>query len=354
MVNQYNNFTNSGMFNYYGSSSNPSAIIDARVNSTGITSFRYPPDTSKYQFYLVEYEPKRIPNVNLDFTSIEAFQNSLLNNVDPTIKRIVETAISGISDSSLSYFERLRNAFSNSTELVRRISEIIATLNAQKVYNLPIPTPLTDMFKVQYDTDYGYLDKAVGGGPQGLSAVTGITVNTFKTVTMNSPQYRTFSFKWKFSPKTYDESVTVQKILTNIRKGMTPKIGNTNKFLLHFPKIYGLYFYPNVKFLYKFKPCVITGMGVDYSGGNEFPGFFRVQNTLPTNQRTGIADDFVGVNPQDSPPESIALQLQFLELEYWLDSLDGTDAISDYKFGADGLPTSNPFDGWNFYKSDLG
>lgn len=234
----------------------------------------------------------------------------------------------------------------------------LRNLETEKRYKLPLPYPLTDSFQVNYDDNFSYLStaleaasafgsriptnnplgSALGGGVRGGAAALGITLNQFKTITMSSPSYRTFQFSWKLAPKNFAEAQTIQRIVMNLRKGMSPStIGtdNLSKAFLHFPKIYVMYFSPNVKYLYKFKPAVLRSIVVDYQGGNPLPAFYK---------------PYQGV-PNESPPESVQITTDWLELEYWLDSRTNPEQ-SDYKFGADGLPTDDPFDAWNFYTID--
>jgi len=212
-------------------------------------------------------------------------------------------------------------------------------LKIERQYRLQLPTPLTDSFEVEFGQDYSYLgdlfgaagrvfgQSAIGQAGQaivgGVAKSLGLTLNTFKTVTMSAPNYRTFDFTWKFSPKNLQEARAIRKITFLLRKNMSPRtVVGDQKILLQFPKIYTMYFSPNVQYLYKFKPCVLTAITVDYQGGNPFPGFYKGD-----------------VNPS----ESIVMSTKWLELEYWL-SNDLVDLKED-----PGMPTDRPFDNWNYY-----
>ena len=95
------------------------------------------------------------------------------------------------------------------------------------------------------------------------------------------------------------------------------------KLVMVFPKIFTMYFNPNIRYLYKFKPCVLSSIKVDYNGGQPVPSFYKSPNA-----------------PSESPPESVMVVMNFLELEYWIER--------DFKMLND-LPTNDPFDAWNFY-----
>ena len=124
----------------------------------------------------------------------------------------------------------------------------------------------------------------------------------------------------------------VQKILFAIKKGMHPKRYNATVQggIMKFPYIYFPYFSPNPKFLFKFKPCVIQSIDINYAGGQPVPAFYRQEGS-----------------PENKPPESIMFSIIFLELEYWLDS-GGNDTTTDFKGGD--LPTNDPFDTVNYYQ----
>lgn len=209
-------------------------------------------------------------------------------------------------------------------------------LTARKIFKLQLPTPLIDGFEVNYETDKNFLGEMLGGRANQLLGAAGITLNTFRTITMSSPAYRTFDFTWKFSPKNFKEAQEIRKITFALRKGMSPKTTIAGKFVLDFPYLYTMYFSPNYQYLYKFKPCVLTALSVDYQGGNPFPGFYRAE----------------GNNQNESPPESVIMQTKWIEMEYWLDGVRGDEnSPGDYKHD-NYIPKPNPFDGWNFYTNE--
>lgn len=317
--NVFNNLRSVGAGGYNIGSSNPASVIQNALDKQTVSTLTFPSDLPKYFFTILETDYKRIGSA----------ARALVQGFDTT----EASAFSGENAGSYQ-------------------------LNPEKRYRLPLPTPLTDTFEVEYDQNFNYLGAAIkaagalsgtiGGAAarigglaesaiRAAGAASGITLNTFKTVTMEVPKYRTFQFSWKLAPKNFREAQDIQRIVYGLRKGMTPKRDPTgNKLLLQFPKIYVMYFSPNPKYLYKFKPAVLTSIAVDYSGGNPFPAFYRA---------TG-AD-------QESPVESVVISTSWLELEYWLDSLEDP-SLSDYKLDSTGLPTNDPFDSWNSYTMRTG
>lgn len=323
---QFNSLNRNFAGGYPIGASNPNSIIEARMANNLMSKYIFPPDIPKYNFSVIEYEPFR-PAGNIDFdpsaVTLEQFTESIKN------------LSSGVVNSISTPADILPN--------IRRLSNAIHTLDPKKIYKLPLPTPIIDSYTVGYDQNYGYLDGAASVFNSGATAATGLLVNSMKTVTLNTPQYRRFDFTWKLAPKSFREAQTIQRIILSLRKAMTPKRG-VGRFILHFPRIFGLYFHPNIKYLYKFKPCVLESISVDYMGGNPFPSFYKAENTF---DGTDGASELLSVH---SPPESVVINTRWLELEYWLDSLDGSNQQSDYKFDENGLYTDEPFDAWSLYK----
>ena len=268
-------------------SSKPSSKISTNQNSKSIATLQYPQrDFPKYHTTIYQMDPG-----NLDVDSI-------------------------LSD--------IITSFKN-----RSLSKGIKTKNIIKI---PLPIRgLQDQFDVMYDQNFNY-GTPIGTGALGgrASAAAGLSINTFKSVTLSAPQFRRHNLTFKMAPKDFNEAKAIQKIAYLLRRAMTPKRA-AGGFLFEFPDIFLIAFSPNSKFLYKFKPCVLERINVDYTGGNQAPGFYRQQG-----------------NPSNAPPESVVITLQFLELEYWLDG-----NRTDYKTDGEGLPQSDPLDVFNFYEDDI-
>lgn len=192
---------------------------------------------------------------------------------------------------------------------------------------------IQDAFSVNFDQNFSYLDAAataltslstvastaagaISAVGSAVQAASGYTLNSIKTVTLKSPDFRQFTLNWKFAPKTPQESLNIQMLLYSLRKGMTPQ-AELAGLAFEFPRIYTMFFSPNPQWLFKFKPCVLKNLSVNYQGNNPIPSFFTSE-----------------------APESIAVQMTWLELEYW--------KRSDYK-GED-FPTQDPLDNFNWYE----
>jgi hypothetical protein len=209
-----------------------------------------------------------------------------------------------------------RDLFSSSArDKILNILSSGTRLQGQRLYRLPLPNPIAEQFEVQYDINF----QAPFEQFQQIGSAL-----FFKTVTLSQPDYRRHKFTWSLPPRNYDESTRIQRILHSIKRGMHPK--NTgSKWFMAFPKIYLPYFSPNPKYLFKFKPCVIENIEINYQGGQPVPSFYRAEG----------ADE-------NRPPETVQFSITFLELEYWLDT--------DFKSGDGNLPTDEVFDNFNYYE----
>ena len=101
-----------------------------------------------------------------------------------------------------------------------------------------------------------------------------------------------------------------------------------------------MFFQPNVKFLYKFKPCVLTSISVDYKGGSGVPAFYKPQENTQSRAAPGspLAAQQEGINLQFSPPESIILNTTWLELDYFVQQHYENDHND-----TEDLPTNAPY-----------
>lgn len=213
------------------------------------------------------------------------------------------------------------------------------TITSIRQYKLPLPMQLTRQHEVNYNTDFNYLSllprsvQEIAGGAGRAGQGFGLAINNFKSVTINVPDFQTFQMTWKLSPKDFPESGIIQRIITGIQHGMHPRVtlstpttvlgqnlpafASNVPLIFGFPNVFSVGLIPNSQYLFKMKPAVISSIEVDYNGGQPVPSFYKTQSQ----------------NSADSPPESVFLKMNFIELEYWLN----TD------FPQTGLPSTEPF-----------
>lgn len=116
--------------------------------------------------------------------------------------------------------------------------------------------------------------------------------NPFKEVMFESVDYRTFSFRYKFFPKSQLETDKIRDIIDLFKRHMHPEL-TTNKLFYIYPSEFQIaYYYKNDinKYLHNFATCVLTDMQVEY-GGDQFATF------------------------ENGAPVEIGLSLTFRELE---------------------------------------
>jgi hypothetical protein len=215
-------------------------------------------------------------------------------------------------------------------------------LSALGGVRLPVPNQLAETFNVSYDSSASAnstVGAAIEGGLQGrngvgssgnvigsiASAVTGalggkavqtasalgtkagldvpqalqlggLAQNPFLTVLFKSPNFRKHTFSWKLMPNNEQESNTAREIIQTFRYNMLPALApNAGGTLLTYPNMAIINLYPNETLLYKFKPCVVESLTVNYAAGGQ-PSFFKGTNA----------------------PTHIELSISLLEIEYWL------------------------------------
>jgi hypothetical protein len=215
-------------------------------------------------------------------------------------------------------------------------------LSALGGVRLPVPNQLAETFNVSYDSSASAnstIGAAIEGGLQGrngvgssgnvfgsiASAVTGaiggkavdtaaalgtkagldvpqalqlggLAQNPFLTVLFKSPNFRKHTFSWKLMPNNEQESNTVREIIQTFRSNMLPALApNAGGTLLTYPNMAIINLYPDETLLYKFKPCVVESLTVNYAAGGQ-PSFFKGTNA----------------------PTHIELSISLLEIEYWL------------------------------------
>ena len=131
----------------------------------------------------------------------------------------------------------------------------------------------------------------------------GLAQNPFLTVLFKSPTFKKHQFSWKLAPNNEQESNTIRQIVNTFRSNMLPAMSpNAGGTLLTYPNMCIISLYPDESFLYKFKPCVVESMSVNFAGSGA-PSFFKGTNA----------------------PTEVTISISLLEIEYWLkEDVEGT------------------------------
>ena len=101
-----------------------------------------------------------------------------------------------------------------------------------------------------------------------LARNSGQVFNPNMELLFNGPSLRNFTFSFKMTPRSADESDEVKSIIRFFKRGMAPKAGATGLFLKT-PNVFELRYRQGNgehEFLHRFKQCFLTNISVNYTG----------------------------------------------------------------------------------------
>lgn len=99
----------------------------------------------------------------------------------------------------------------------------------------------------------------------GISQGLGNIANPHIALLFKGMALKTFSFTWKFAPRTPGESETLKTIIKDIKKKIHPKYTQEgNNFFLNYPDEVDLYYAGSGDYLHYFKRAAVTDMEVNY------------------------------------------------------------------------------------------
>jgi hypothetical protein len=118
-----------------------------------------------------------------------------------------------------------------------------------------------------------------------------------------SPTFKEYNLQWQFAPKNEQESQTLADIITQFKYNMLPARagglgGGQSNILLNYPSIAIIKMYPNDEFTFRFKPCAIRSVSVDYTGAGG-PSFFK-RKGAPTVVNFSVALQEIQYNIKDN------------------------------------------------------
>jgi hypothetical protein len=121
----------------------------------------------------------------------------------------------------------------------------------------------------------GFANVSASQALSGVSALTGVSINPFQTVTFKTPQFKKHAFSWKLVPNNKDESEKIENILRLLKYHTLPSVGPTavGASFFGYPEMVLIELKPDNRYLYKFKPCVIESVSVNYAPLG--PSFYR-------------------------------------------------------------------------------
>lgn len=141
---------------------------------------------------------------------------------------------------------------------------------------------------------------------QATQAYLGLAVNPYQTVLFEKPEFKTHNFSWKIMPRDERESDEARNIFRTFQFHASPGVSEGVGLFFSYPSMVIVSLYPSSEFLYRFKPCIIKSVNVNYAAGNN-PSFFKRTNA----------------------PTSMTLSIQLQEIEYWTNKDYTADSFND-------------------------
>lgn len=141
---------------------------------------------------------------------------------------------------------------------------------------------------------------------QATQAYLGLAVNPYQTVLFEKPEFKTHNFSWKIMPRDERESGIARDIFRTFQYHASPGVAGGSGLFFSYPSMVIISLYPSSEFLYRFKPCVIKSVNVNYAAGSN-PSFFKRTNA----------------------PTAMTLSVQLQEIEYWTNNDYSENAFSE-------------------------
>jgi len=152
----------------------------------------------------------------------------------------------------------------------------------------------------------GLVNQLSGQAGQAASAYFGIAVNPYQTVLFEKPEFKTHNFSWKFMPRDAAESGSIRNIIRTFQYHMSPGVSDTIGLFFSYPSMVTISLFPSSEFLYRFKPCVIKSVNVNYAAAGA-PSFFK----------------------STQAPTAITMSIELQEIEYWTNNDFTSNAFND-------------------------
>ncbi|CAB4140754.1 hypothetical protein UFOVP395_89 [uncultured Caudovirales phage] len=152
----------------------------------------------------------------------------------------------------------------------------------------------------------GNVLNTTGAAGQAAQAYLGLAVNPYQTVLFEKPEFKTHNFSWKIMPKNERESEIARNIFRTFQFHASPGISQGAGVFFSYPSMVVVSLYPRSEFLYRFKPCVLRSVNINYAAGSN-PSFFK----------------------RTDAPTAMTISLQLQEIEYWTSNDYSAEAFSD-------------------------
>jgi hypothetical protein len=147
---------------------------------------------------------------------------------------------------------------------------------------------------------------ATGNLGAGVMAGLGVAVNDFMVMMLKGPMFKKYSYTWKISPKSEQESNMLSRFYKLIQEAKSPGLpSGAGAMFFTYPDIVNLTF-QNATMddlgprLFKHKPSFIEATAFNFTPTVNGPAFYG----------------------KTKAPESVEFEISFVEIEYWLKGQD--------------------------------
>lgn len=114
----------------------------------------------------------------------------------------------------------------------------------------------------------------IGMAGKGAQIGLGATLNPYMFMMFKRPNFKEFTLQWSLAPTSQRESDSLDQIIKRCKRAALPDIGTV---VMEYPELANIKLYAGKssdKYLFKFKPCAIVSVQVDYTGAG-MPSFFK-------------------------------------------------------------------------------
>jgi len=143
------------------------------------------------------------------------------------------------------------------------------------------------------------------GGQAAVESLTRKVRNPHIAFLFKGVNQRSFTFEFNFTPQNFEEAKDTYNIIKMFKKHAMPELDDSKRFL-SYPSLFEITYFSQLgvqnKFVNKLKPCVITAINVDYSGGGTYSTF-----------EDSSFIDIDGKTVDGAPPTNVKLSLTFSE-----------------------------------------
>lgn len=155
--------------------------------------------------------------------------------------------------------------------------------SGQGIVRLPLPKRLNDLQVLIWeeisltDMALSQLPGVQGAASLGGYALGGYALNPYMFMLFKRPQFKEHVLQWTLAPNNQQESEKIRDIVKTLKKASLPTYGGL---MMKYPSLAQVTLNPG-NWLYKFKPCAITAVQVDYTGAGL--SFFNSQAPTVVN-----------------------------------------------------------------------